>query len=41
EGAVTLNGVALAAGDAVAVTEETSLRVQASQPSQVLVFDLG
>ncbi len=41
EGAVTLNGVALAAGDAVAVSEETSLRVQASQPSQVLVFDLG
>lgn len=48
-GDVTLNGVALAAGDAAAVSDETAIKIQAadaitttgSETSEVLVFDLA
>jgi hypothetical protein len=41
EGEVTINGTKLSGGDAVGVSEETALNISASQPSQVLVFDLN
>lgn len=41
EGEVSLNGETLSAGDAVAVTEETSLDLSATKPAQVLLFDLN
>ena len=41
EGEVTLNGQTLHEGDAAAVSEETSLELVASKPSQVLLFDLN
>jgi redox-sensitive bicupin YhaK (pirin superfamily) len=41
EGEVSLNGQLLNGGDAAAVSEETSLTIKASQPSQVLLFDLN
>ncbi len=41
EGAVTVNGVALEAGDGLAVSDETNLEIQASQQSQVMLFDLA
>lgn len=40
-GAVTLNGKQLAAGDGAAITEETKLSFHASEPSEVLLFDLA
>ncbi len=40
EGEVTLNGQQLKAGDAAALSEETSLKLAAKRPSQVLLFDL-
>ncbi len=40
-GRVTLNGVALSAGDGAAVSEESALAVRANQPSEVLLFDLA
>lgn len=40
-GAVTLNGVALQAGDGAAVRHEPTLNVQASEEAQVLLFDLA
>lgn len=40
-GEVTLNGQALKAGDAAAVSEEAQLKLAATQPAQVLVFDLN
>ena len=39
-GAVQVNNLALAAGDGVAVSDETSLTVMASKPSEVMLFDL-
>jgi redox-sensitive bicupin YhaK (pirin superfamily) len=39
-GAVSVNGVALAAGDGAALTEEQAVEVVASQESELLVFDL-
>ena len=39
-GAVELNGLALEEGDGAALTEESSVRVSATQPSEVLLFDL-
>ena len=39
-GAVQLNGLDLAAGDGVAVSEETALLVRATGPSEVMLFDL-
>jgi len=40
EGTVVLNGQALAAGDAAAISQESLLRIQAKAASQVLLFDL-
>jgi len=39
-GAVTLNGIALRAGDGAAVSEEAKLELRAESPSELLVFDL-
>ena len=41
EGELTLNGQKLTAGDGVAVSEEHELKLTASKPSQVLMFDLN
>jgi len=41
EGEVTLNGEKLSAGDASAVDDAASLKLFASKPSQVLLFDLN
>ena len=41
EGAVTLNGTVLTGGDAAAVSEASTLTLTASQPAQVLLFDLN
>jgi redox-sensitive bicupin YhaK (pirin superfamily) len=40
-GALDLGSVALAAGDGAALSDETSLRLAAREPSEVLVFDLA
>jgi redox-sensitive bicupin YhaK (pirin superfamily) len=40
-GAVTVNGTALAAGDGAAVSKELRLTLRATEPSELLVFDLG
>ena len=40
-GAVRLNGVALKQGDGAALTNETEVRIEAGEPSEVLVFDLA
>jgi redox-sensitive bicupin YhaK (pirin superfamily) len=39
-GAVSVNGLALAAGDGAALKEESAVEVVASQESELLVFDL-
>src|SRR5206468_3247247 len=41
EGEVSLNGKKLSGGDAAAISEETSLELSATKPSQVLLFDLS
>lgn len=41
KGTVEVAGNALTAGDAAAVTQETSLAVAASEAAEVLLFDLG
>jgi len=41
EGRVTLNGEALAAGDGVAVSGETQLKLAAQEKAKVLLFDLN
>ncbi len=41
EGQVSLNGQDLRAGDGVAVSDETQLKLRAKQASQVLLFDLN
>jgi redox-sensitive bicupin YhaK (pirin superfamily) len=41
EGEVTINGSKLSGGDAVAVSDETTLEIAATKPSQVLLFDLN
>jgi redox-sensitive bicupin YhaK (pirin superfamily) len=41
EGEVSLNGKTLEGGDAAAVSEESSLNLSATKPSQVLLFDLN
>jgi len=41
EGEVELNGVKLSGGDAVGVSDEETLNITASKPSQVLLFDLN
>jgi redox-sensitive bicupin YhaK (pirin superfamily) len=40
-GSVTLNDVALNQGDGAAFTEESNLRIIASEPAEVLLFDLA
>ncbi len=40
-GAVTVNGVALEAGDAVAIEEESRIDLVGRAPGEVLLFDLG
>ena len=40
-GAASLNGKALQAGDAAAVEKETTLTLAATEPSEVLLFDLA
>ena len=39
-GALTVNGVALAAGDALQITRETDLHIEQGKDAEVLVFDL-
>jgi len=41
EGAITLNGQALTAGDGAAITDEASLQLTTTGPAQVLLFDLN
>ena len=41
EGEVEVNGVKLSGGDAVAMSEESTLNIMATKPSQVLFFDLN
>jgi redox-sensitive bicupin YhaK (pirin superfamily) len=41
EGEVTVNGQTLKAGDAAAVSGESVVKLAATQPSQVLLFDLN
>jgi len=41
EGELTLNGHPLQTGDGAAVSEESSLTLNATKPSQVLLFDLN
>ena len=41
EGEVSINGERLSGGDAVAVIGETVLEITATEPSQVLLFDLN
>ena len=40
-GAVTLNGVALVAGDGAAIDEEAAVEIMAAAESEVLLFDLA
>ena len=40
-GAVKLNGQPLKAGDGAAISNETEIRVEAAEPSEVLLFDLA
>lgn len=40
-GGVTLNGNALRAGDGAAVSDETKLTVKATEPAELLLFDLA
>ena len=40
-GTVTLNGVKLKAGDGAAISDESEVRVEATKPSEVLLFDLA
>lgn len=40
-GAVKVNGTALKAGDGAAASDEAEIRVEASEPSEVLLFDLA
>ena len=40
-GAVAVNGVALGQGDGAAVSDETTVELRASRPSEVLLFDLA
>ncbi len=40
-GEVTLDGVELEAGDGVAISDESELRITASEPAEVLLFDLA
>ena len=41
EGEVSVNGKILAGGDAAAVSQESALKLEATKPAQVLLFDLN
>ena len=41
KGSVSVNEVELKAGDGVAVSEEERLSIRASEPSEILLFDLA
>ncbi len=41
DGEVSVNGAKLAGGDAIALNEEAALKISATKPSQVLLFDLN
>ena len=41
EGEVTVNGSKLSGGDAIAISEESEIKITAAKPSQVLLFDLN
>jgi quercetin 2,3-dioxygenase len=41
QGSVVVNGAALAQGDAIALTTETTLTIEAAELAEVLVFDLA
>ena len=41
KGSVTINGVELKAGDGAAVSEEERLSIRASEPTEILLFDLA
>ncbi len=40
-GSVNVNGTSLLAGDAVAMSDEQSVKLSASEPSEVLMFDMA
>jgi redox-sensitive bicupin YhaK (pirin superfamily) len=40
-GAVTVDGQALEAGDAAAITDQDSIAVRSNAPSELLLFDLA
>ena len=40
-GAVKINGTDLKAGDGAAVSKETEIRAEATEPAEVLLFDLA
>jgi redox-sensitive bicupin YhaK (pirin superfamily) len=40
-GSLTVNGIELAAGDAVAITDETRVALSGGKDAEVLVFDLA
>lgn len=41
KGAITLNGNSLEKGDGAAITDETELQIAATEPSDLLLFDLA
>jgi quercetin 2,3-dioxygenase len=41
KGSLTINGVELKAGDGASVSEESKLSIRASEPSEILLFDLA
>lgn len=41
QGAITLNGLPLAAGDGAAISDEDKVDVQADSAAEILLFDLG
>ena len=41
KGKLNVNGVTLAAGDGAAVSDESSLKITATEPSELLLFDLA
>ena len=41
EGEVSVNGSKLSGGDAIAISEESGIKIAAIKPSQVLLFDLN
>jgi redox-sensitive bicupin YhaK (pirin superfamily) len=40
KGEITLNGAKLTPGDGATITDERSLKIAATEPSELLLFDL-